>query len=277
MNQASPENQPTGNWYLFIGDGICLKVSSDLVLGEDEKGLVVLNPKQAGYGLLKLRKDDAGRLLLKNISRHHVLDWQKGTATMVGGEFALVAGSKIVLPNNELYLNHEMQRGQVSAHIIVQESEPVVEQVEVLVEVIPEALADPVVGPKRTEPEPAVEPVVTEKLLDQEIFAEPLVQQAPAVEAVASSGYNRIVPIAVAASLCLVIAVLVGTWSSKPSSEPPAIVESPQPLTSLAEPAEITSVETPIAQSTVPEYTLPEMTVAELATIEREPEPDVEP
>lgn len=86
MNQASSENQPTGNWYLFIGDGICLKVSSDLVLGEDEKGLVVLNPKQAGYGLLKLRKDDAGRLLLKNISRRHVLEWQKGTGTMVGGE-----------------------------------------------------------------------------------------------------------------------------------------------------------------------------------------------
>ena len=280
MNQAFPENQPIGNWYLFIGDGICLKVSSDLVLGEDEKGLVVLNPKQAGYGLLKIRKDDDGRLLLKNISRRHVLDWQKGSATMVGGEFALVAGSKIVLPNNELYLNHEMQRGQVSAHIIVQESEPAVEQVEVLVEVIPEALADKVVGPKRIEPatelKPAAEPVIAEKLLDQEICAEPRVPQAPAAETVASSGNNRTVLIAVAVSLCLVIGVLIGTWSSKPGSEPPAIVETPQPLTSPAEPAEIISVETPIAQSMVPESTPAEMVVVEPITIEPESEPVIE-
>jgi|GEM_PF-3765742 len=264
MNQASPKIQPNGNWYLFIGDGICLKVSSDLVLGEDDEGLVVLNPKQPGYGLLKMRRDDAGRLLLKNISKRHVLDWQTGTATMVGGEFALVAGSKVVLPNNELYLNHEMQRGQVSARIVVQESEPVVEQVEVLVEVIPESGAQTEVRQEYPEPEP----IASEQLLDQEVFAEPLVQKTAAPQVQPAAENNRTVRIGFAAGLCIVVGLLIATWPSTKVSEESALVIADEPLVVdqqlplQAEPAPIEIV----AAEIVPVETVP--AVVEPATVE---------
>ncbi|XOV82795.1 MAG: hypothetical protein ACFHXK_18285 [bacterium] len=266
MKQATSDHLPTGNWYLFIGDGICLKVSSDLLLGEDEEGLVVLNPKQADQGLLKLRRDEAGRLLLKNASKRHVLEWRKGTATMVGSEFSLVAGSRIMLPNNELYLNHEMQRGQVSAHIVVQESEPAAEQLEVLVEVMPEALYRPMVvseaevdgqeADAQTDVEPAATPlsrtdaasetVMVEKLLDREVFAEPLLpvrSSTPQIKDDSNRGNHQIVLIGVAVVACLVIGMLLGNWYtssdstvSDASSVQPQLLEStPALLTSAGD------------------------------------------
>ncbi len=272
MNSASPKTQPNGNWYLFIGDGICLKVSSDLVLGEDDEGLVVLNPKQAGYGLLKMRRDDAGRLLLKNISKCHVLDWQTGTVTMVGGEFALVAGSKVVLPNNELYLNHEMQRGQVSARIVMQESEPVVEQVEVLVEVIPESEAKTEVRQENPEPDP----IASEQLLDHEVFEEPLVQKIPAPEVDSAEGDNRLVLIGLAVGLCLVVGLLISTWPSSPISEEPVIVAADVPLAVDQQiplqaepvPTEVLPAETAETQSTQTEPAVTEVVIFEPATVE---------
>jgi hypothetical protein len=277
MNQASRKTQSNGNWYLFIGDAICLKVSSDLVLGEDDDGLVVLNPKQPGYGLLKMRRDDAGRLLLKNISKRHVLDWQTGTATMLGGEFALVAGSKVVLPNNELYLNHEMQRGQVSARIVVQESEPAVEQVEVLVEVIPESGAQKEVRQEYPEPDP----IASEQLLDQEVFAEPLVQKTAAPEVDTAKGNNRSVLIGLAVGFCLVVGLLIGTWPSTPISEEPVVVaadvplvvEQTLPVQTEPAPTEILPPETAEAQNTqtetaVTEVVIPEPAPVETATVE---------
>ncbi|MCR9258739.1 MAG: hypothetical protein NXH95_03390 [Pseudomonadaceae bacterium] len=272
MNQASPKIQPKGNWYLFIGDGICLKVSSDLVLGEDDDGLVVLNPKQPGYGLLKMRRDDDGRLLLKNISKRHVLDWQTGTATMVGSEFALVAGSKVVLPNNELYLNHEMQRGQVSARIVVQESDPVVEQVEVLVEVMPESPAPTAVVPESPQPDP----ITSEQLLDQEVFAEPLAHRSAVPEVASPKRDSRIVLIGLAVSLCLAVGLLIGTWFSTPASQEPVAVAADVPpvpeqtLPVRAEPVPIEGlpVETAETQSAQTEPEMVEVAADEPAPVE---------
>ncbi len=139
MAQAVAAESAIGQWYLFMGDGICLKVSSDLCLGEDADGLLVLNPRPPASVLLRVKKDESGRLLIRNVSKKHVLDFETGNATMVGEELSLVSGSKVELPHNELYFNHEMQRGKISARIVLQAVAEQTGPIEVLVDVVPES------------------------------------------------------------------------------------------------------------------------------------------
>lgn len=173
MAQTGTAQSAIGSWYLFMGDGICLKVSSDLYLGEDADGQLIINPKAPASLLLRVKKDQAGRLLIKNVSRRHVLDFEAGNATMVGEELSLLSGSKIVLPHNELYFNHEMQRGKVSARIALQAVADQTGPIEVLVEVVHATTRKARAAAAENHPiEPVIEEAPAQEIIVQEVVAE---------------------------------------------------------------------------------------------------------
>jgi len=121
MNQPQQLGASSASWYVFVGEGICLKVPTELSVGEDASGLVVLNPQESTANLLRVHVDDKGRLLVEAVGQAHVLEWEVGSGSVIDGLISVPPGTRVVLPHNELYFGHEMQRGAESARLVLEE------------------------------------------------------------------------------------------------------------------------------------------------------------
>lgn len=264
MAQTGTAQSAIGSWYLFMGDGICLKVSSDLYLGEDADGQLIINPKPPASLLLRVKRDQVGRLLIKNVSKRHVLDFEAGNATMVGEELSLLSGSKIVLPHNELYFNHEMQRGKVSARIALQAVADQTGPIEVLVEVVHGTARKTRAAAAENHPiEPLIEEAPAQEIIVQEVVAE--TQVDPDVPTRQPAPYwKRFVALGGLAIAAVLAAVWVAVTIDEESSVPQDQVVEEQIAPERAPPEQF--VEVPVMEVPITEAPLAEAELTNVIT-----------
>lgn len=111
-----PSHKTEKNWY-FITDGVSLKVTNSITIGEDADGVLALESSDAEERWLTCSVE-SGELLVEHLHEQFRIELPGSWSTRKPGAM-LESGMVIVLPNNEVYIGESAVRGEVEERIYV--------------------------------------------------------------------------------------------------------------------------------------------------------------
>ncbi|NKB99045.1 MAG: hypothetical protein GKR90_11220 [Pseudomonadales bacterium] len=106
-------------WFLVANnDKLSIKIKDQVTLGEDERGLLTLESRNPEQRWVTLAIDGNGELVISKLFS----GWQlESPAAWVSTEPGVVCipGTQLELPNNKVYISHDLLRGKVAQELIV--------------------------------------------------------------------------------------------------------------------------------------------------------------
>ncbi len=108
----SSKSLSADDWFLVANkDSLSIKIKGAITIGEDAMGLLMLNSADTQEHWLTLSVDPAGHLEAVQLKAGFRLEAPGQWSTTTPGAI-LPHGTVIALPNNELYVSHDLQRGR---------------------------------------------------------------------------------------------------------------------------------------------------------------------
>jgi hypothetical protein len=119
MAQTHSTPLSSSDWFLVSNkDSLSIKIRGSITIGEDGPGLLILNGSQRDERWFTLTVDHAGHLevtdLMSGIHLEAPGKWSTNSAGAI-----LPAGTVIAMPNNELYVSQDLQRGRAALKVKV--------------------------------------------------------------------------------------------------------------------------------------------------------------
>ena len=143
---------PHPDWYLVANQGqLSIRINGSIALGESDRGLLLLESRNAAERWLELSLDDQGQLLLEYPANTVRVEMTPGSAG-IPGPVTLERGTLLSFPHNEIYIGNDLQRGKVECTLSIKLSDTGLLPVE-----IPE-LTD-VVSSREDSATPTLEPI----------------------------------------------------------------------------------------------------------------------
>ena len=126
-------------WFLVANkDKLSIKIRGQVTLGEDDRGLLTLESKKDGERWFTLSVDPQDSLVLSELGAQWEVESPGAWVSQQPG-VVCIPGTLLSLPNNEVYISHNLLRGKVQQHLVVRPAElPVVDEPDVDI-VVPEA------------------------------------------------------------------------------------------------------------------------------------------
>ena len=119
MVQTQRTPLSSSDWFLVSNkDNLSIKIRGSITIGEDALGVLMLNGSVGDSRWFTLTVDDAGHLEITHLMPGIHLEAPGKWSTNTAGAL-LPAGTVIAMPNNELYVSQDLQRGRAALKVKV--------------------------------------------------------------------------------------------------------------------------------------------------------------
>ena len=106
-------------WFLVANkDKLSIKIKGQVTLGEDHRGLLTLESRKDAERWFTLSVDHQDALVISELGAHWEVESPGAWVSQQPG-VVCIPGTLLSLPNNEVYISHNLLRGTVQQHLVV--------------------------------------------------------------------------------------------------------------------------------------------------------------